>query len=132
MDSTRFDDLTKTMANSTSRRRFFWLLGGGLAGGALAAAGLRASRAANSACVAVCKEMFPPGKARGQCISQGARGEGPCVAPAPQICQGTCVPPDPDDPDAVDPCSALETGCVCYHTTYDGNDNPVYECIFPV
>ena len=134
MDGTRFDDLTKTLANATSRRTFFKLLGGGVAGGALAAVGLRSSRAAaegNSACVAVCEAMFPPGPARGACVSQGARGVGPCAGPAPQICQGTCVPPDPNDPEAVDPCSALETGCVCYPTTYNG-DEQVFECVFPV
>lgn len=134
MDSTRFDDLTKTLAAATTRRRFFKLLGGGLVGGALAAAGLRSSQAAeggNSACVAICEELFPPGDARGQCVSEGARGEGPCAGPAPQICQGTCVPPDPNDPEAVDPCSAIGIGCVCYPTTYNGDD-PVFECIFPV
>ncbi len=132
MDGTRFDDLTKTLANETSRRRFFKILGGGLAGGALAVAGVRSARVAaegNSACVAVCEAMFPPGDARGECVSQGARGEGPCAVP--QICQGTCVPPDPNDPEAVDPCSTIDTGCTCYPTTYNGDDL-VYECIFPV
>ena len=43
----------------------------------------------NSLCVRLCKALFPPGRARGKCISEGARGHGICV-------EGPCVPaPDP-------------------------------------
>jgi hypothetical protein len=36
----------------------------------------------NADAVVCCKELFPPGKLRGQCISQAAKGLGPCVIDA--------------------------------------------------
>jgi hypothetical protein len=52
----------------------------------------RALAQGNSFCVRLCKALFPPGRARGQCISEGARGRGPCAegpcVPAPDAAQG--------------------------------------------
>ena len=42
----------------------------------------------NAACAARCKDLFPPGKERGQCISDGARGRGPCTKP---VCAVQCA-----------------------------------------
>lgn len=80
MDDRRFDNVTRAMASGTSRRRMLGLLTGGLA---VVLGGSKATVAqSNSACAHLCTEMFPPGADRGDCISQGARGQGPCVAVA--------------------------------------------------
>jgi hypothetical protein len=44
--------------------------------------GSRAQAAGNSDAVRCCKEVFPPGKERGQCIADAAKGQGPCGADA--------------------------------------------------
>jgi hypothetical protein len=50
----------------------------------------------NSTCAQFCRDTFPPGPQRGECISAGARGEGPCFGtgsgcPDGQtLCQGQC------------------------------------------
>ena len=48
----------------------------------------RVSTQRNADCAARCKDLFPPGKARGQCISDGARGRGPCAKP---VCTVQCA-----------------------------------------
>lgn len=79
---TSFDDLARGLASGTvSRRTALRWMGGALVGAALAAVpGVAWAQAPsdNSACVRFCTETFPPGPERGQCISQGALGEGPC------------------------------------------------------
>jgi hypothetical protein len=50
----------------------------------------------NSACVACCKTLFPPGKERGQCISDAAHHTGVCWC-VTQCCvldMAAPVPPD--------------------------------------
>ena len=76
-----FDELAKSLADGKlSRRRVLKMLGGALMGGALASipGAAWAAKGGNSACAKFCKERFPPGPERGECISAGARGEGPC------------------------------------------------------
>jgi hypothetical protein len=76
-----FDELARGLASGTlSRRKALKLMGAALVGGALASVpGVAwAARGGNSACAKFCRENFPPGRERGQCISAGARGEGPC------------------------------------------------------
>ena len=85
MDQERFDRITRTLASGQSRRGVLKGVTGMAVGGLLAVAfgGSKATVArSNSECAHLCIEMFPPGKARGDCISQGARGQGPCVAVA--------------------------------------------------
>jgi hypothetical protein len=75
------DELSKGLASGTlSRRKALRLLGAALVGGALASIpGVGwAAQGGNSACAKFCRENFPPGPERGECISSGARGEGPC------------------------------------------------------
>lgn len=99
MDGKRFDQLTEALATGSSRRRVLKLLGGGLATGLAASLGLRQTIQAkgNSDCAHVCTSLFPPGKARGECISQGAHGKGPCAVSA--------------DPCAGIDCSSLDGAC---------------------
>lgn len=82
MDSERFDALTRRLATERpSRRRLLRGLGGSLGGAVLASLGIQAADAnsdGNMRCAAYCQRAFPPGPARGQCISDGARGKGPC------------------------------------------------------
>lgn len=86
MDQERFDRITRTLATGQSRRRVLGLLTGGLAvafGGGARPALAQGKAGGNSACAALCKELYPPGAERGQCIADGARGEGPCLTPPP-------------------------------------------------
>jgi hypothetical protein len=74
------DRLARGLATGTvSRRKALRMLGAALVGGALASIpGVAwAAKGGNSECVKCCKENFPPGPERGQCISAGARGECP-------------------------------------------------------
>jgi hypothetical protein len=112
-----FDELAKTLAiaKGMPRRDALRLIGGGLAGGVLAAFGVgKALGQGNSPCAHFCVETFPPGAARGKCVSDAAHGTGICFECGPaapedhpplcgqvcceegQICQdGTCVNPCP-------------------------------------
>ena len=78
MDSHRFDELTRRLATGASRRS---LLKGliGLSAGSLAAWTDDTLAKPDTSCSQLCKDRFPPGRERGQCISQGTRGEGPCA-----------------------------------------------------
>jgi hypothetical protein len=90
------DDLARRLAGGTiSRREAVRLLGSALVGGVLASIpGVAlAQPGGNSACVQFCKQEFPPGPERGRCISQGARGEGPCHR------FGCCVCTDATNPE---------------------------------
>jgi len=76
-----FDGLAKGLAQGTlSRRKALRLVGGALLGGVMASIPrvAWAANGGNSACAKFCKERFPPGRERGQCISAAAHGEGPC------------------------------------------------------
>jgi hypothetical protein len=76
MDGKQFDALTRVWGSTASRRRVL--------SGLLATTGLlgwrRAGAQGNSDCAHFCKEVFPPGKQRGQCVSDAAHGEGLCAA----------------------------------------------------
>jgi hypothetical protein len=75
------DELAKGLASGTvSRRKALRLMAVALVGSALASfpGVTRAAEGDNSACAKFCRENFPPGRERGECISAGARGEGPC------------------------------------------------------
>ncbi len=75
-----FDELARELANGTvSRRKVLRILSGALVGGMLTSVpgAAWAARGGNSACAKFCRENFSPGRERGECISAGARGEGP-------------------------------------------------------
>ena len=121
VDGHKFDTLSRALAMGTSRRRVL----GAVAGSLIAVVGGRhTTQARNNACAKLCKTLFGPGKDRGQCISAGARGSGPCAAPVTGTCQeaagscacvteagSTCTPTTPclGDPDLglcfADPCT---------------------------
>jgi hypothetical protein len=133
MDTERFDYLTRLLGDRTTRR-------GVLAVVAASAAGLplreavakrrrgrskrhrtgpgRVSAQGQADCAALCRERFPPGKQRGQCISDGAHGRGPCAATA---CTAQCPADTPccDDPHAG--CCTGPGGVVCTDLTNDPN-----------
>jgi hypothetical protein len=82
----RFDDLAKALAKGHTRKG---ALKAGLVsvGAAVAAAMPGRARAdqpqGNDACAHFCSMVFPPGPARGECISQAAHGEGICFGCGP-------------------------------------------------
>ena len=105
MDGQRFDDLTRLMATSTSRRQVLKALGVSLAG---AFAALVPSRVVadqpegNDDCAHFCRAVFPPGEERGVCTSTAARAVpdnlcAQCGADATRLCPGEtttrCCPP---------------------------------------
>lgn len=132
---TSFDDLAKGLASGTvSRRTALRWMGGALVGAALAAVpGVAWAHAppGNSACVRFCTEMFPPGPERGQCISQGARGSGPCYECNPGFSPAAgpyfpgCPPDQVFDPQAEFSdtcCYACEADAVLCRNDVTGNE----------
>jgi hypothetical protein len=141
MDSNRFDDLTKALATPNTRRRALRQIGGALTG-ALLAGGLRVFLSpgrtlaqGNSDCAHFCTSVFPPGPARGKCISDAAHHTGLCYSCGPaapsnhpplcgQVCC-TCVNGTCYQPCSGQSCGSLEFGCngnsscACY-TTVEG------------
>ena len=107
-----FDDLTRVVATSTSRRqairRIVGLLFGGTVGGAALAEltpGIALADGGNSDCAHFCNAVFAPGSARGQCKSDAAHGTGLCY---------TCGPKSPGGSQAIC-CSTNSNGqCTSY------------------
>jgi len=91
-----FDDLTKVLATSTSRRqalrRIAGILFGGTVGGAALAElspGIALADGGNSDCAHFCNAVFAPGSARGQCKSDAAHGTGLCYTCGPKSAGGS-------------------------------------------
>jgi hypothetical protein len=110
------DSLARDLANgSISRRKALRLMGGVLLGGTLASIpGVAlAQQGGNRACVRFCKQVFPPGRERGQCISQGARGRGPCYSCTPGIGPGPHFTPQcgPNEEFNPETCECEAVGC---------------------
>ncbi len=78
-----FDDLSKALASTISRREAIRLLLSSLAAACLAAVGLNKAAADNSDCAHFCDAIYPPGPERGQCKSQAAHGYGICYQCGP-------------------------------------------------
>ena len=103
MDGRQFDYWTRRPACGASRRRVLRGLAAG-AGGLVALLGGRAAARddgedGGNACARFCQRAFPPGPERARCVSQGARGRGPCAACGADIrrfCNGVCVDLDTD------------------------------------
>jgi hypothetical protein len=115
-DNPSLDELAKGLASGTiSRSRALKLLGGALLGSVIASIpGVAwAANGGNSACAKFCRDNFPPGRERGQCISAAAHGQGPCFEEcsfAGEPCPGgTCVPQSPSTGDLV--CCPLQRAC---------------------
>jgi hypothetical protein len=100
MDGNRFDSLTRAFGSGRSRRGVLK----GLGATALGAVGLsklgaaEAANGGNSDCAHFCTATFPPGAARGQCVSDAAHGTGICYQCGPAaantglaLCGQTCV-----------------------------------------
>lgn len=102
MDDERFDRWIRLLGDRATRRGVLGVAAG-LAAFQLGEAASRRRRGSavrrsarsgdgsaqrNAECAARCKDLFPPGRGRGQCISDGARGRGPCAKP---ICEVRCA-----------------------------------------
>ena len=106
MDGDRFDALTRALGAGRSRRGVLKGLGAAALGAVglarLDKAGAAASNAnlGNSVCAHWCTSVYPPGPARGQCVSAAAQGGGACYTCGPaapagngqQFCGGICIP----------------------------------------
>jgi hypothetical protein len=112
-DYSPLDELAKGLASgSISRRKALRLMGAAVVGGVLASIpGVAwAAKGGNSACAQFCRENFPPGPERGECIRAATRGEG--------ICFGQCTfgDPCPVEPGEIGHCCCLPedpTNCTC-------------------
>ena len=105
MPATRFDELTKTLAGTTTRRQALRAITvftvGGLVG--VRATGTAYAGGGNSACAHFCAQVFGADTpAAGQCTSQAAHGTGLCyqcgpAAPAnhPLLCGQACCSAPP-------------------------------------
>jgi len=96
MEPTKFDDLTKALATSTSRRQALRRIGGFLGGTALAGLFPGLALASNSACAHFCNAVFGAGTpAASQCTSDAAHHKGLCYTCGPSSPGGTkpiCCP----------------------------------------
>lgn len=86
-----FDEITKILATSPSRRqalrRIAGLLFGGTMGGGILTTlspGVALASGGNSDCAHFCNAIFPPGPDRGQCKSDAAHGIGLCYTCGPK------------------------------------------------
>jgi hypothetical protein len=117
MTSERFDDLTRTLASTASRRRVLKGLAASMAAALLPARVLAGG--GNSACAHFCNQMFPPGAARDMCVSDAAHGTGPCYvcgpgAPAPTAqCGQVCCADDEVCVDGACQLACDATGGIC-------------------
>src|SRR5579859_5859980 len=91
-----FDDLTRALASTTSRRSAFRRLAGMLAGGTVGGAalagfspGIALADGGNSDCAHFCNAIFAPGSARGQCKDDAAHGTGLCFTCGPKAPAGS-------------------------------------------
>ena len=91
-----FDDLTRRLASTTSRRSAFRRIAGMLAGGTVGGAALAAlspgvalADGGNSDCAHFCNAIFAPGDARGQCKDDAAHGTGLCYTCGPKASGGS-------------------------------------------
>ena len=98
MDPTRFDELTKALASSTSRRQALRRIGGILGGTALASllpGRVLASGGGNSTCAHFCNTVFGADTPQAdECISQAAHKTGLCYecGPLSQCVQAGGIP----------------------------------------
>jgi len=110
VDESRFDDLSRRMAQGTSRRAVLKGLIASVAGGSLAFRG--AAAGAQSDCADFCRNL-PPGQ-RGECVSDCQHGTGlyfECEGNLEQLC------PSPDGTTAIccaegQPCQDGVCGCL--------------------
>ena len=92
MEPTRFDEFTKALATSTTRRSALHRIGGIFAGVSLAGLFPGLAFANNSACAHFCASVFGADTpAASQCTSDAAHGKGLCYScgsstPASSIC----------------------------------------------
>lgn len=122
LDSSKFDDLTKILATSTSRRQALRRMGGILGGTALAGLFPGLAFASNSACAQFCASVFgAKTKAAGQCTSDAAHGKGLCYTCGPASSGGTkaiCCPENPNGTcTSYSSSTCCPTGQICQNGT---------------
>ena len=130
MDDERFDRLARLLRDRLTRRGVAGVVIGSVAalplreavagrragGGKRRKPGTRGASAQRQAdCAARCKDLFPPGKRRGQCVSDGAHGRGPCAEP---VCTLRCANDNTccDEPGfgcCADTCTKLDDDGAC-------------------
>ena len=88
MNPGKFDELTKELAKSTSRRHALKTILTASIGGVVGLGAIRSVFGSNAFCARWCHAVFGETQAAGKCTSDAAHGRGPCVT-----C-GNVAPPD--------------------------------------
>jgi hypothetical protein len=134
MSGSNFDDLTKRLSATTSRREAMRLLGGTLAAGAfgtLLPGRARAAGGGNSSCAHFCESVFGENTpAAEQCASDATKKRGLCYTCGPASPGGSqpiCCPTNPDGT-----CTSYSSAtCFCCFTAgtlialADGTSRPI-------
>ncbi len=90
MESSTFDELTRVLASSTSRRQVLKTITAATLGGMLGLGGISVALANNSACAHFCASVFGADTpAAGQCTSDAAHHKGLCYSCGPASPAGT-------------------------------------------
>jgi hypothetical protein len=113
MEERRFDDLTRRLAGSTSRRSVLKAVVV-TAASAIGVMGGSAGAKGNSDAAHFCSSVFPPGPARGQCVSDAAHGTGlyyQCHGNPANVCQSASGVSCPDYTSDVTNCGSCGTVC---------------------
>lgn len=98
MDSNRFDELTRSLGQGTSRRHALKVIAGSLLAAFVPHSAL--AKGGNSTCANFCARVFGAStKAAGKCTSDAAKGKGMCYTCGPAasdntqyVCGTTCIP----------------------------------------
>jgi hypothetical protein len=90
MAESRFDDVARLVASSTSRRQALRVLGGAAVGALFVRTGTAFAGGGNSACAHFCNSVFGEGTAaQSQCASDAAHHTGLCYTCGPASPSGT-------------------------------------------
>jgi hypothetical protein len=123
MEERRFDELTRAIAQSTSRRRVLKGLVAAVAGAALSSIGLGAQAQGNSNAAHFCDTVFSPGPERGKCISDAAHGTGlfyQCQGNPANVCQDSNSATCPDFSNDANHCGSCGNVCPSDQPCLDG------------
>ena len=100
MEPSKFNELTKAFATTTTRREALWRIGGILGGTALAGLFPGLALASNKTCAQFCESVFGMNTpAEEQCVADATHHKGLCYTCGPASPGGTkpiCCPQNPD------------------------------------
>jgi hypothetical protein len=124
MEERRFDNLTRRLAASTSRRSVLKALVVSAAASALGALGGSAAAQGKTDAAHFCASVFPPGPNRGKCVSDAAHGGGlyaQCGGNPANVCSGPNGPFCPDFSSEPSNCGGCGMTCASDESCSNGS-----------